>query len=69
MDSTTPDRQRYVDKYIVCIDCGGGFLFEAGEQFFFQSKGLAEPKRCRECRATRKASIIPAHKLAGAGEW
>jgi hypothetical protein len=51
------DQSQYTDKYIVCVGCGDGFLFEAGEQFFFQSKGLAVPKRCPVCREKRRLAI------------
>jgi hypothetical protein len=44
-------------KFIVCIDCGCDFLFNSGEQRFFWSKGLAEPRRCSECRLKRKLTI------------
>lgn len=38
------------DRRLVCAECGGGFLFEAGEQAFFAERGLTEPKRCPDCR-------------------
>jgi len=45
----------FQDKSIQCSDCGTTFTFSAGEQEFFQSKGFTnEPKRCPQCRATRK---------------
>lgn len=37
-------------RNLVCSDCGGGFLFEAGEQAFFTERGLSDPKRCPDCR-------------------
>ena len=44
------------DKTLTCRDCGNQFVFTAGEQEFYQSRGLLnEPGRCPECRATRKA--------------
>lgn len=46
----------FVDKPLQCRDCGGEFIFTAGEQEFYQQKGLLnEPARCPECRASRKA--------------
>jgi CxxC-x17-CxxC domain-containing protein len=46
----------YVDKVLVCRGCGRDFVFTAGEQEFYQLKGLVnEPGRCPECRAARKA--------------
>jgi hypothetical protein len=45
----------YVDKTLHCSDCGLDFIFDAGEQEFFASKGFEnEPGRCPECRASRK---------------
>ena len=46
----------FADKALVCRDCGRNFVFTAGEQEFYQLKGLMnEPGRCPECRAARKA--------------
>lgn len=44
------------DKTIVCRDCGQEFVFSAGEQQFYATRGLSEPTRCSGCRAARKAS-------------
>ena len=42
------------DKTLVCVECGAEFIFTAGEQEFFNSRGFTnEPKRCRSCRAIR----------------
>jgi CxxC-x17-CxxC domain-containing protein len=44
------------DKIPACRDCGVDFVFTAGEQDFFASRGLTgEPGRCPTCRAERKA--------------
>jgi CxxC-x17-CxxC domain-containing protein len=46
-----------IDRTLTCRDCGQQFAFTAGEQEFFQSRGLTnEPGRCPECRAARKTS-------------
>lgn len=46
----------YQDKTIVCRDCGQEFIFSAGEQEFFATKGLQnEPGRCPSCRTARRA--------------
>ncbi len=42
------------DKTLVCDDCKKEFVFTAGEQEFYQSKGFSEPKRCKECRDAHK---------------
>lgn len=45
----------FQDKTIQCVDCGAEFIFSAGEQEFYQSKGFTnEPKRCPSCRQARK---------------
>jgi len=42
----------FVDKTLTCRDCGIEFTFTAGEQEFYQAKGLVnEPGRCPECRS------------------
>jgi CxxC-x17-CxxC domain-containing protein len=47
----------FTDRVLTCRDCGREFAFTAGEQEFYQSRGLTnEPGRCPECRAARKAS-------------
>jgi len=47
----------FQDKTITCRDCGREFVFSAGEQEFYQSRGLVnEPGRCPECRRARKQS-------------
>jgi CxxC-x17-CxxC domain-containing protein len=46
----------FVDKTITCRDCGREFVFSAGEQQFYQTRGLMnEPGRCPECRRARKS--------------
>lgn len=49
----------YQDKCLTCLDCGDSFLFEAGEQAFFESKHLSIPKRCPECRKARRLTLVP----------
>ena len=45
----------FEDKSMTCRDCGGTFVFTAGEQGFYLEKGLLnEPQRCVSCRATRR---------------
>lgn len=45
----------FADKTLTCRDCGIEFTFTAGEQEFYQSKGLVnEPGRCPECRQLRR---------------
>ncbi|MHB8332330.1 MAG: zinc-ribbon domain-containing protein, partial [Candidatus Dormibacteria bacterium] len=40
-----------VDVSLTCRECGSEFIFTAGEQQFYQSKGLVnQPTRCQPCR-------------------
>lgn len=46
------------DQTLRCRDCGRDFVFTAGEQEFYASKGLMNtPSRCPECRAARKSGM------------
>jgi hypothetical protein len=43
------------DKELKCVDCGGSFLWTAGEQDYFKERGFTnEPKRCKSCRQAKK---------------
>ncbi len=43
------------DRTLTCRECGQAFVFSAGEQAFFASKGLQnDPQRCPSCRAEAK---------------
>ncbi|MFV0411792.1 MAG: zinc-ribbon domain containing protein [Oscillospiraceae bacterium] len=46
----------YEDKNLTCKDCGAEFVFTAGEQEFYASRGFEnEPQRCKTCRDAQKA--------------
>jgi CxxC-x17-CxxC domain-containing protein len=46
----------FVDRLLTCNDCGGDFIFTAGEQlFFFDKQFKNDPKRCKPCKAKREA--------------
>jgi CxxC-x17-CxxC domain-containing protein len=48
----------YQDRVLACKDCGTEFVFTAGEQEFYASRGLMHPPgRCPSCRAARKARL------------
>ena len=48
-----------VDVDLKCGVCGAEFVFTAGEQEFFRSRGLTHtPKSCRECRSKLKHSPV-----------
>ena len=43
------------DKTLVCKDCGKEFVWTAGEQEFYASRGFEnQPQRCKPCRDARK---------------
>ena len=43
------------DKTLQCRECSASFVFTAGEQEFYQSRGLLhEPSRCPACRTARR---------------
>ncbi|HLZ22480.1 MAG TPA: zinc-ribbon domain containing protein [Ktedonobacterales bacterium] len=45
----------YEDKTLQCRECSQPFVFTAGEQEFYQLKGLLnEPGRCPTCRQQRR---------------
>lgn len=45
----------HIDRSLACRDCGTDFVWTAGEQNFFQEKGLTNiPVRCPACRSARK---------------
>ena len=49
--------EEYIEKTIICKDCGKDFTLSAGEQKFYEEKGLSHPIRCKDCRLKRKASF------------
>lgn len=57
------------DRALLCRECGSSFVFTAGEQAFYASRGLThDPTRCPDCRAARRGSAVsPAGPLAESG--
>ena len=53
------DSEVFEDKVLTCVECGQEYTFEKGEQYFYKSKGLFEPRRCPECRAKKRARLNP----------
>jgi CxxC-x17-CxxC domain-containing protein len=44
----------FIDRLLTCADCGGEFIFTAGEQlFFFDKQFKNDPKRCKPCKSKR----------------
>lgn len=49
----------FADKNLTCRDCNQEFSFTAGEQEFYQSRGLRnEPSRCPVCRSSRRQTRV-----------
>ncbi len=47
----------FTDKTLTCKDCGQEFIWTAGEQEFYQTRGLQnQPGRCPSCRAARRSN-------------
>lgn len=45
----------YEDRALTCRDCTEEFIFSAGEQTFYATKGLTnDPQRCPSCRTAAK---------------
>jgi len=56
----------FVDRILTCTDCGGQFVFTAGEQLFFLDKQFKnDPKRCKPCKSRRGA--LGANAATGSG--
>lgn len=53
MSTDQPDRLS--DVSLTCATCGVGFVLTVGEQVFFRSKAMHNPKRCKPCRQARAA--------------
>lgn len=54
----------YEDKTLICKDCGQEFVFTAGEQEFYASKGFVnEPLRCKPCRDAKKNGGRPEREM------
>jgi CxxC-x17-CxxC domain-containing protein len=46
----------FTDKQLTCADCKAEFTFSSTEQEFYATKGFTnEPKRCPDCRQSRKS--------------
>lgn len=43
------------DRNLICQDCNKEFVFTEGEQDFYKQRGFDnDPKRCPDCRKSRK---------------
>jgi CxxC-x17-CxxC domain-containing protein len=61
------DERPMSDQTITCSDCGDAFVFTESEQHFYEEKGLGAPKRCKACRAARKAASGGPGRGSGGG--
>jgi hypothetical protein len=50
-------KEKKKTRKLVCCECGTSFLFTGGEQHYYESHKLSEPKRCSTCRKARKQQI------------
>jgi CxxC-x17-CxxC domain-containing protein len=51
----------FVDRLLTCTDCGGEFIFTAGEQlFFFDKQFKNDQKRCKPCKSKRSGASAKA---------
>ena len=54
-NSLSEVKEMYQDKTLICKECGAEFVFTAGEQEFYASRGFEnQPQRCKPCRDARK---------------
>ncbi len=49
----------FEDKTIICCDCHKPFLWSHGEQLYYQDRSLSPPRRCPQCRESRRKRIRP----------
>ena len=45
----------YEDRTLTCVQCGTEFTFTADDQQFHASRGYQDPKRCPDCRQSRRS--------------
>lgn len=43
------------DQTIACVDCSTPFLYTEKDQSFYLAQNYTPPKRCKACRAAKKA--------------
>lgn len=47
------------DRILPCLGCGKSFVFTAGEQAFYRSRGFENiPTRCADCRESRRREKV-----------
>lgn len=45
----------FEDRALKCCDCREPFIWSASEQLFFAQQNFLAPRRCRTCRAAKRA--------------
>jgi CxxC-x17-CxxC domain-containing protein len=51
----------FLDRLLTCADCGGEFIFTAGEQlFFFHKQFTNDPKRRKPCKSKQGGTGLKA---------
>lgn len=45
-----------MDKTIRCKDCSTEFVYSVRDQEFYKTNNFDDPKRCKDCRAKKKAN-------------
>ena len=66
-DDSAMNPQQEEGETLTCEECGKQFVFTKGEQEFYEEKGFTPPKRCKECRAAKKAAGRQFTKVTCAG--
>jgi CxxC-x17-CxxC domain-containing protein len=60
----------FVDKSLICADCGTSFTFSADDQAFHQERGFTnEPRRCPSCRSAKRAERNAGTGYGGSGGY
>jgi len=58
----------FQDRTLTCVDCGASFTFSADDQQYHREKGYTnEPKRCPNCRQSRRSSNYGGGSSYGGG--
>jgi signal transduction histidine kinase len=56
----------FLDRFLICADCGGEFIFTAGEQLFFFDKQFKNaPKHCNTSFGLGLLNMSERVKLVG----
>jgi len=58
----------FQDRTLTCVDCGAAFTFSADDEQYHREKGYTnEPKRCPNCRQSRRSSNYGGSSSYGGG--